>query len=94
MVSNAHRSRNQRRQCARLIPAAHEPHELQHHDQGTGRRFSETEAVHHLAGAQPAVVFYCLLRDVGQDRVGASESHDRGFAEEDSLFEESSVPAL
>ncbi len=70
-----------------MIPAAHEADELQDHDERPGRRFGEAEAIHHLAGREPAVMGEGLLRDVGQNRVGAAESDDRRLAEKEAFLE-------
>src|SRR5438309_4981967 len=66
---------------SRPVPSAHEADELQNHDEGTGCRLRETEAIHHLAGLKPFVMVDRVLGDVRQDGVGAAKSDDSSFAE-------------
>ncbi len=88
------RACEQRRESARMIPAAHEADELQNHDERSRCCLGETEAVHHLTWLKPAIGSGRLLRDVGQNRVGAAEGDHRGFAEEETFLEQCGVPAL
>ncbi len=89
----AERGREQRRQALRMLPAAHEPDELQNHDERARRRLRQAESVHHLPGLEPAVMRERLLRDVRQDGVGAPESDNRGLAEKNAFLEKRMIPA-
>ena len=68
---------------AGIAEGGHEAHELQDHDQRSGRGLGHAEAVQHLARPKPVVVLDRLLRDIGQHRVGAAEGHHRHLREED-----------
>ena len=72
----------QRRQRAGIAVGGHKADELHDHDQGARRRLGHAEPVEHLAGPEPAIVLDCLLRHVGEHRIGAAESDDRHLREE------------
>ena len=78
---------------ARLVPATHEPDELENHDERAGCGLGEAEAVHHLSGFQPGEILNSALCDVGQHRVRAAESDDCGFAEKNSFPENGVIGA-
>src|SRR5205085_7324780 len=83
----------QRGQTHRLLPTAHEPDKLQHHDERAGGCFREAQSVHHLARREPVIMFHCLLRHIRQDGISAAESDGGRFAEEESLLKKGVAPA-
>ena len=70
------------REVAGVLVRADEPDELEHHDERARRGLGETEADHHLAGQQPAVLRDGCDVHVRQDGVGAPERDQRRLAEE------------
>jgi hypothetical protein len=66
----------------RIAIGAHEPDELQHHDQWSGRRLGHAETVEHLGRAEPVISLDRLLRDIGEHRIGTTERHHRHGREE------------
>ena len=75
-----------------MLPCADESDELQYHDQRTGCGFGETEPVHHLAGFEPSVMKKRLLRDIGENGVGATESYDGRFTEKHAFLKKGMIP--
>ena len=73
---------------SRVGPAADEADKGDNHDQRAGSGFAERQAVDHLAGGQPVVVFDAALVDVGQHGIGAAEGHQRGLGEEPAHLRE------
>ena len=71
---------------AGFAKCADERDELHHLDQWAGRRLGHAEAVEHFAGLEPAEGFDRLLRDVGEDGVGAAERDDGDPATSEGLF--------
>src|SRR5438067_668480 len=53
---SAQRCSKKRWQATRHVPAAHESHKLEHHDQWARFRFRKAKAVHHLTRLQPVKI--------------------------------------
>lgn len=53
----------------------------------------QAEPTHHFSGGEPTEGLHRLLRDVGEDGVGAAEGHQCGAGEEQALFGEDAVAA-
>src|SRR5437762_96572 len=82
------RCSQKRWQAARHVPAAHESHKLEHHDQWARFRFRKAKAVHHLTRLQPVKI----LGDVLQHGVSAAKRDDGCLAKEQTFPEKRIVP--
>src|SRR5437899_10602200 len=79
-------------QPARHVPAAHESHKLEHHDQWAGFRFREAKPVHHLTRLQPVKILHSVLGDVLQHGVSTAKRDDRCLTKEQTFPEKRIVP--
>ena len=79
---------NQWGKLAGMLPAAHESHELQHHDERSRGGLGQPESIEHLRSGQPTMVLHRLLGNIGKHGVGAAEGDHRGFAEEDAFADQ------
>src|SRR5215475_9605588 len=70
------------RQIAWYVPATHESHKLEHHDQRAWFRFGQAKSVHHLTWFQPVKILDSVLGDVLQHSVSTAKRDDRRFAKE------------
>lgn len=75
------------------IPAAKEADKLKHEYKGARGSLGETEAIKHLRSSEPAVIFYGLLGNIGEDGVGTAEGNDRGLGEKDTLRKQDVIRA-
>ena len=75
------------------MPCADKADELQNHDQRSGRRFRQAEAIEHFGRAEPLIVFNGLLGDVREDGISAPEGYHGGFAEKQALLRNRVIPS-
>src|SRR6266550_1038458 len=91
-LNGSFRCSKKRWQATRHVPAAHESHKLEHHDQWARFRFRKAKAVHHLTRLQPVKIFHSILGDVLQHGVSAAKRDDGCLAKEQTFPGKRIVP--
>src|SRR5437016_14537645 len=89
---SAQRCSQKWRKAARHVPAAHESHKLEHHDQRPWLCFGEAKSIHHLSWLKPVKMLHSVLSYVLQHSVSTAKRDYRCFAKEQTFTEKRVIP--